>query len=169
MVWCGFDEMMRSGMGVYADGVARAIKTKAESSGIPVAQQLAQERVELKTLETLINRRLDYAIDDPSTILVLRAFEGLVSVARFLIEKESQAGALAEDDLCFEADGRFLGSLIESFDKVFTTLRQEDGHPKNAAIALNRVIPVRDTPFADANEPQTLRHGREERSLAPTC
>jgi hypothetical protein len=151
MVWCGFDEMMRSGIGVYAEGVARAIKTKAESSGIPVAEQLAQERVELETLEDLIRTRLDDAVDDDSTRLLLRAFGGLVSIARFLIENEHERSGLAEGEFCFEADGRFLGSLIEEFDQVFLTLPPEDGHRKNAAITLDRVIPVSSSRFTDAS------------------
>jgi hypothetical protein len=150
MVWCGFDEMMRSGIGVYAEGVARAIKTKAESAGVPVDEQLAQERLELKTLEDLIKKRLDDAVDDESTRLLLRAFGGLVSIARFLIENELERSGSADGDFCFAADGRFLGSLIEEFDQVFLTLRQEDGHRKNAAITLDRVIPVSSGRFADA-------------------
>lgn len=165
-MWCGFDEMMRTGIDVYAEGVARAIKTKAESCGIPVAHQLANERVELETLEKLIDERLNKSIDDPATILQLRAFGGLVSVARFLIEKNRQSNKSAKSEMSFSSDAKALGSLIEEFDKFFMTLPQEDGHPKNAAVTLDVIIPVAKNQLDDSSERITSPIGFHQESLA---
>lgn len=144
MVWCGFDESMRLGVVEYAEGIAQAIKTKARSNDLPLSTQIEQERNELKTLERLIEERVTKAGDNDAVVLQLRAFLGLVSVARFLIEGTPKSEAGIEPDLNFSHDAYTLASLIQQFDQHYETLPQGNGHSKNASIALTMTIPHRE-------------------------
>lgn len=138
MVWCGFDDRMRLGIVQYADGVARAIRTKARESSVSVGQQLARERAELKTLEELILERLSANSDSEAVALQLRAFVGMVSIARLLIESPD---ASSEIDSGFGGTAYDLGTLIREFDEHYATLPVANDHPTNASTSLSTVIP----------------------------
>ena len=138
MAWCGFDEKMRSGILEYAAGVARAIREKARARGVLPAAQLEQERSELETLEGIIQQRIDDASDCAETISTLRAFCGLVAIARFVIDREPTA---LSDSTC-QKSAYGLASLIELFDINYESMPPDRGHPCNAAASLAATIPL---------------------------
>lgn len=139
MAWCGFDERMRSGIVEYASGVSRAIKEKAIKRNVTPDAQLKQEKGELKTLEELILARLDHAEDDEATTSTLRAFGGLVSIARYLIEQQTTV----MHDSILDKKAYELATLIELFDINYEALPPANGHQKNASSSLAVTIPRR--------------------------
>lgn len=141
MAWCGFDELMRSGVVEYANGVARAITTKAKARGIPVHAQVEQERIELQTLEAIISSRLNMNADCEEDRLRLTAFLGLVSVARFLIREHDEEAIESSPDVDYFRDAFDLASLIQQFDNHYESLPKALGHPANAATSLALTFP----------------------------
>lgn len=138
MVWCGFDVRMRSGIVMYADGVARAICTKAQETGVSNEVQLARERDELRILEALVNQRLLAKEDTYSVQLQLGAFAGMIAIARLFIEASN---ASTEIDQGFDTTAYGLGTLIHEFDSYYATLPKDLDHPINAKTTLDVVIP----------------------------
>jgi len=143
MAWCGFVELMRTGLVTYSTGMYEAIEKKAAQCGVSVEQQFERERVELRTLERLVAARLAASEVAEPERLRLGAFLGMISIARHVIS-ERQPGRPAVEDLA--ATGFELGSLIERFDALYEALPPALGHPRNAQTALDQL-------FAGSQEP----------------
>jgi hypothetical protein len=138
MVWCGFDVRMRSGIVLYAEGVAKAIEAKARETGVSVSAQLIREKEELGVLDALVNERLARATDAAGVTSQLKAFGGMIAIARLFIESPT---AVSEIGNGFEAAAYDLGTLIHAFDSHYATLPSNLDHPTNARTTLASVIP----------------------------
>jgi hypothetical protein len=142
MVWCGFDESMRSGIVLFATGVARAISEKATLRGVKVSDQLERERFELQILEELIENRLENGSEKASgeARLRLKAFGGMVSIARFFIER-TQVKSLRPDEVPnFCPDAHSLGSLIKQFEEEYERQPVERRHEEKVVAALSQIF-----------------------------
>ncbi len=154
MAWCGFDESMRLGVVEYARGVSRAIQKKAAKKGIFFEDQEEQERRELQTLEELIEEQID-GEGDKFQLMELKAFLGLVSVARLLIETRSNTFS-EELQNVYVQYAYVLGTLIERFDAHYEALPAELGHPVNAATALKLIFPDSEKKKSQIMEPRVI-------------
>jgi hypothetical protein len=154
MVWCGFDESMRSGIVEYAEGIAKAIGAKARDRQVPLPLQVEHERSELRTLERVIDERLERTRDSEAVVLQLKAFRGLVAVARFLIDRRSDLAPGTARPLDLGREAYALASLIQQFEQCYETLPQSNGHATNAGLALAMTIPVaREIPEEEPSNP----------------
>jgi hypothetical protein len=138
MVWCGFDIRMRSGIVLYAEGVAKAIEAKARETGVSTNDQLAREREELRVLEALVDERLSGASDSEAVASRLRAFGGMIAIARLFIESPDASAEIGQG---FETTAYDLATLIQQFDSHYATLPSHFTHPTNARSTLAVVIP----------------------------
>lgn len=144
MAWCGFDELMRSGVVEYAAGVDQAIRRKAVSRGVSVKEQEEQERTELQALERIITERLAGSRENEAQLLKMRAFLGLVSVARFLIQQKTDYHTESLSKPAYYSDAYSLATLIQVFDNHYESLPKELGHPTNATTSLLLTFPPMD-------------------------
>jgi len=141
MVWCGFDEKMREGIITYSGGIAKAILKRAQLSGVSFLEQVECERKELATLEKVIIDRIETGLDSEEYLLELKAFLGLLYVARYVINKTGE-DATDESFLHYYYEEAYaIASKIDEFEVHYSCLQKELTHHKKAKISLDLTFP----------------------------